>query len=88
MARNFIGPVENVIEVLGSIFIATYIPLMPNSQILASLGRAFFVTKEENLYVWVQQRPTLKRIALDKVAVAMKGFWSRKYRQHVIRLPR
>jgi hypothetical protein len=62
--------------------IAAHMRLMVDSQIPASLGRTFFVSKEDNLYVRVQQRPAFQRIALDYFAMAIKRFGSGKDGQH------
>src|SRR5437588_5053802 len=82
MAGNFIGPVEDVVEVLRAVLVAANIRFMPNSQVPASLGRAFVVAEEENLHVFVQQCPAFERIPLDNIAVAMKRLGSRKDGQH------
>jgi len=74
MAGNFVGTVENVVEVLGAIFIAADLGFVPNAEILTSLGGAILISKENHLHVWVQQRPTLEGIALDDAAMAMKWF--------------
>jgi hypothetical protein len=55
---------------------------MVDSQIPASLGRTFLISKEDNLYVRVQQRPAFQRSALNYVAMAIKRLRSGKDGQH------
>jgi len=82
MAGDFVGAIKDVIEVLRAMLIAAYKGLMADSQIPASLSRTFFVSKEDNLYVRMQQCPALERIPLDYIAVTLKGFGSGKDCQH------
>lgn len=82
MARDFVGAVKDVIEILRAMLIAKHLGFMADPQILASVGGPFFVSEEDNIYVRVQQCPTLERISLNYVAMTPKGLGSGKDGQH------
>jgi hypothetical protein len=81
--RELISPVEYVVEVLRAILVAVDIGLVPNAHVPASLGRAFLVSKKNNLHIRVQKRPTLEGIPLGDRVVAHERLGSSEKSDHV-----
>jgi hypothetical protein len=78
MARDFAGPVKNVIQIFCTILVPLNEGLMSDAQLVASLGCPVLISKKDNFGVWMNERPTFERITLNDSTMAIKGLRSRE----------
>jgi hypothetical protein len=58
--------------------------LVADAELLRGLGRALFVAEQNDLDVWMQERPTFQRVALNDAVVARKRFRRGKKSEHAL----
>src|ERR1035438_10031401 len=83
MSGYLLSTVEEIGQILGAFLMPANLGLMPNAQLLAHFGGAFFVPKKNDLHIRMEQLPALEGVTLNDIAMAFKWFGSGEDRYHL-----
>jgi hypothetical protein len=79
MARDGLGPGEEIVQALGAPLVAFDVRLVPQSEFLRGFGGAFVPAKENDLDAGMKGLPGLQRVALDDADVAAERLCGSEY---------